>query len=170
MTLDRVNSSNWKEVYRPDEGYPCQSNSNYTILEFSSSNEYKDYFLDTSTTPWSSAIIASNNSVLDVQAKAMIGYIHRIVNPNATNQLEMYPYAFYGETSDWSTTRTITIPNSLQAENPTPNQPTNPSHNSTTNQNNMYELIVIPIVIIGIITITAALLVYSKKHKQRKQD
>ncbi|HLN46463.1 MAG TPA: hypothetical protein VK209_12225 [Candidatus Sulfotelmatobacter sp.] len=162
----RINGSNWKEVYRPDDGFPSQSHSNYTILEFSSSNEYDGYFLDTSTSPpWSFTIIAPNNSILDVQAKAMIGYIHRVPNSNFTSQLDMYPYVFSGETSDWSNTQTITIPISSQPENPTPNQSTNPPNNSTANQINMYEIIVTLIVIIGITAITATLLAYFKKHK-----
>ena len=40
----------------------------------------------------------------------MIGYIRRVYNPNATNQLEMYPYVFTGETSDWGETQIVTIP------------------------------------------------------------
>jgi hypothetical protein len=106
----RANNSNWKEVYRPDDGYPSQSNSEYTILSFPLSDEYQDYFVDTTTNPpWSFSINTSGNSVLVVQAQALIGYVHRVPNPNATNQLDMYPYVFTGEKSDWSNTETITI-------------------------------------------------------------
>ncbi len=120
----RVDSDNWSEVYRPDDGYPTQSSSDYTILSFSSSNEYEGYFLDTSTNPpWSFAIIAPANSVLNVQVEAMIGYIHRVYNPNATDQLSMYPYVFTGETSGWSNTQTITIPE----PSPSPSLPPSPS-------------------------------------------
>jgi hypothetical protein len=117
----RVNASNWSEVYKPDDGYPAQSNSDFTVLSFSSSSEYEGYFLDISTNPpWSFAIIAPANSVLDVQAEALIGYIHRVFNPNATDQLSMYPYVFTGETSGWSNAQTITIPETAPSPSVTP--------------------------------------------------
>jgi hypothetical protein len=46
---------------------------------------------------------------VDFQVEAMTGFVHRVFNPNATNQLEMYPYVFSGETSGWSNTQTLTI-------------------------------------------------------------
>ncbi|MBE3115630.1 hypothetical protein IMZ68_00340, partial [Candidatus Bathyarchaeota archaeon] len=58
---------------------------------------------------------------IDFQVQAMVGSIHRVINPNFTNQLDMYPYVFTGETGDWSNIRTITIPSSELS--PTPSVP-----------------------------------------------
>jgi hypothetical protein len=118
----RVDGGNWTEVYKPNDGFPTRSSGDYTILLFSSSNENKGHFLDTSTNPlWSFSIDAPANSILEVQAKAMIGYVQRVFNPNATSQIEMYPYIFAGESSNWSDTRTIITPDSLS-----PNEETMP--------------------------------------------
>ncbi len=116
-----VSDGNWKEVYRPDDGYPTQSDSDFTTLLFSSSTENEHYFLDTSTNPpWSFAIVAPANSILDLQLEAMIGYIHRVFNPNATDQLTMYPYVFTGEKSGWSNTQTLTIDEASSSATPLP--------------------------------------------------
>lgn len=49
------------------------------------------------------------NAQVDFQVETMIGYVHRIMNPNAADQWDLYPHVFTGETSDWSNTQTITM-------------------------------------------------------------
>jgi hypothetical protein len=57
----------------------------------------------------------------------MIGYISRGYNPNATGELDMYPWRFTGETSGWSETQTLIV--SAPMSPSTKDAP--PSQNST---------------------------------------
>ena len=90
----------------------------------------------------------SAGSHVDFQIEAMIGYVHRVFNPNWTNLLEMYPYVFTGERSGWSDTRTITKPEQEPQQT---------------------ESIEILLAIVLIVTVIGAgLLVYFKKYHHAK--
>jgi hypothetical protein len=94
---------NWTILYLIED-VPTQSNSNHTILSYPLSDENTNsYILGDKILefPFSSQV--------DFQVEAMIGYIHRVLDPNATSQLDLYPYVFTGEESGWSSTQTITI-------------------------------------------------------------
>jgi hypothetical protein len=65
----------------------------------------------------------SSGYQIDFQAQALIGAVHRGYNASATNQLEMYPYVFSGEMSDWSSTQTITLPSTSTLPTSTPTVP-----------------------------------------------
>ena len=135
-------TDNWTELYNPNVDYPIQSNSNYTLV----------YSLNVDSNG------ASSGYQLDFQVQALIGAVHRGYNASATNQLEMYPYVFTGETSDWSNTQTITITEGSispsSSPNPTPT-PTVPEFSSWTIQ-----------LLLTIILASASLLVYHKNQKQ----
>lgn len=105
-------SENWTELYLVED-VPTQSYSECTVLSYALVGE-NTYILG------DKIIEFPAGAQVDFQAGAMIGYIHRVFNPNATNQLEMYPYYFTGETSGWSETRTITILTSTSTTTPTP--------------------------------------------------
>ena len=92
-------SENWIELYLIEE-VPTSSYSEYTVLSYSPIGE-NSYILG------NRMIDFPAGSKVDFQVEAMIGYVHRVYNPNWTNQLEMYPYVFTGKTSGWSATRTI---------------------------------------------------------------
>jgi hypothetical protein len=103
-------TDNWTELYNPNVDYPIQSNSDYTLV----------YSLN-----------ADGNGVtlgyqIDFQVQALIGAVHRGYNASATDQLEMYPYVFSGEISDWSNTQTITIPSTSTSLVSTPTVPEMP--------------------------------------------
>ncbi len=149
----KIGNSDWREIYRPEDGFPTQSSSDYTILSFSSSDEYSGYFVDAVTSyPYSSSIYAPANSSLDVQVEAMIGYVSRVFNPNSTSQLDMYPYKFTGVTSGWSNTQTITI-----SDSPTPSpSPT---------QQEPFPVMPLAVVFVAVFVVCAGLLVYFKKRK-----
>ena len=66
-------------------------------------------------------------NTLTFQVEAMIGYVHRVYNPDATSMLTMYPWRFTGETSGWSETQTVTL--GAPASTTTPD--ISPSQNST---------------------------------------
>ena len=91
--------SYWQELFNPNlDGFPIQTSSNFTIIPIAAEG----------ATGLQYQIPAG--ATTDVQVKAMIGHIERGFNGNATNQIEMYPYVFVGQTSGWSDTHTVTLP------------------------------------------------------------
>ena len=146
----RVNDANWNFLYPNNNSVPNQSDGEYTILSFRSGylgveDQYHlGYKVENLTA----------GDKIDFQVQAMNGSIHRVFNPNATNQLEMYPYVFTGETSDWSNTQTITITATSISVSPSPT-PTIPEFFTWT----------IPL-LLTVMVVLAGLLVYRKKHKQ----
>ena len=102
---------------------------------------------------------------VDFQIQAMIGNIRRIYNPNHTSQLDMYPYVFTGEVSDWSNTQTITMPDG-SASSPTPD-PTTPTTTPTTTTPSDY----IPqttLLLVGIATVVLIVLLLALIRKHQK--
>lgn len=110
-----VNDGNWSLLYTIDD-VPTQSNGEYTILSYPSDQPVVEYQYNLGDRIQD--LFAGDK--VDFQVQAMIGNIHRVFNPNATNQLEMYPYVFTGESSDWSSIQTITIPDTSTSASPTP--------------------------------------------------
>jgi hypothetical protein len=95
---------NWTNLYLVDN-LPSKSSSDYTVFSYVSEqpNCENTYILGDTMPDFPAG------AQVDFQVKAMNGYVHRVFNPNATNQLEMYPYGFTGEESGWSNTQTVTI-------------------------------------------------------------
>ena len=96
---------NWTVQYNVED-VPARTDSEYTTLVYP--------MYDENANAYQIAIIGLVNGFppdaqVDFQAKAMIGYVHRVSNPNFTSQLDMFPYVFTGEESRWSSTQTITI-------------------------------------------------------------
>lgn len=143
----RINGGNWSLLYTIDD-VPSQSSGEYTNLAYPS---------DQPVVEWQYNLGDSIHDLfagdkVDFQVQAMIGSIHRIFNPNATNQLEMYPYVFTGEMSDWSGAQTITIPaTSTLSPTPTPTVPEFPS---------------VTILLLTAAVVSAGLMFYSKKRKR----
>ncbi len=95
---------NWTTLYLTED-MPHQSNGDYTSLFYPLVNEnVGEYDLG------DRAMEFPNGASIDFQVKAMMGYIHRVFNPNATDQLSMYPYVFTGTESGWSQTQTLEMP------------------------------------------------------------
>jgi hypothetical protein len=90
----RINDGNWSLLYTIDD-VPSQSSGEYTNLSYPSEQPFVEY--QYSLGDRIQDLFAGDKA--DFQVQAMIGSVHRIFNPNATNQLEMYPYIFTGETS-----------------------------------------------------------------------
>jgi hypothetical protein len=144
---------NWTNSYNIDDVYPNQTNTEYTVLLFRSQGN--GYFLISNSAYSAShaGFYAPSNGQVDFQMEAMIGSIHR----DASQFLA--PWGFYGETSGWSNTQTITIPENSNSTSPLPNPtfptPTVPEVPSLT----------IPL-LVSMLLATTGLLVYRKKHKQ----
>jgi hypothetical protein len=112
-------ASKWIELYNPESDYLKRSNSDYTVVAFTIGEN----------APYPILNEVSARGQVDFQVQALLGYTHRGYNPNATNQLDMFPWVFDGETSDWSNTQTVTI--DANASTPTPSTSTLPSQNPT---------------------------------------
>ena len=128
----RVNDGNWHLLYPNNNSVPSQSNGEYTILSYLSGHLGFEYLYNLGYTSQNLSI----GDKVDFQVQAMIGSIHRVYNLNHTSQLDMYPYVFTGEVSDWSNTQTITLPDgSVSSSAPdatTPTTPTSPDSISPT--------------------------------------
>lgn len=114
----RANGGDWHLLYPNNSSLPAKSNGKYTILSYPSGHLGLEY-------QFHLGYIAQNLSTgdeVDFQVQAMIGSIHRVFNASATNQLDMYPYIFTGEVSEWSNTQTIIIPANT-SPNPSPTVP-----------------------------------------------
>jgi hypothetical protein len=113
-------SNDWIVAYSLDGGYPQQSNAVNTVLTFAKSVSVRTPEL-------------RPGSQVDIQVQALIGYAHRENNPNETIQTFMWPWVFTGETSDWSDTQTLTIPNDNSTSSPSssPCSTAPPSQNLT---------------------------------------
>jgi hypothetical protein len=147
----------WITIYTTDNGYLTPSNSTYSKVTYS---------LDDNTPPfWDN--IQGGGSV-DFQVQALIGSIHRAYDPNATPPF-VYPWLFFGQTSDWSNTQTIHIPTSTnQSPTLTQTASTNTPNMTTTNSFQVNDLVIIvvavsAVIIIVIVAVAAVLVSRAKK-------
>ena len=106
-------TEDWIELYNPSDGFPSQSSvSEYTEFSYIWGG-------DANTNMGSKSVDLRAGAQVDFQVEAMIGYVSRVYNPNATSQLTMFPWQFTGEKSGWSATQTLTI-EEFQTPSPEP--------------------------------------------------
>jgi hypothetical protein len=123
-------TQNWTIMYPFAEG-PKPSNSDYTTITYELVDSEQNYEMRSFSGIGSNSITGiPGHSTLDFQVRAIFGVMHRISNGSATNILEMYPWVFDGEISDWSNTQSVTIP-AAEAP-PTQISPVSPAPTSTT--------------------------------------
>ncbi len=158
----RINDGNWRLQY-PTNDVPSQSNGEYTNLSYPSGQpvvEYQYYVGGLHD------LFAGDK--VDFQVQAMIGSIHRIFNPNATNQLEMYPYVFTGESSGWSNTQTITIPPNSSDVSPPPAQYPTINTSPEPPQIEPFPTTLVIVSILSVAALAVVLMVYFKKRQRSK--
>jgi hypothetical protein len=145
--------SYWQELFSAGaNGYPIQTSSNYTVIP-----------LSVEGTQALGPIIPTGVTT-DIQVEAMIGHIGR-------NLTVGYPYVFFGETSGWSNTQTVTLPPKIPftfstptpAPTPTPSSNINP--NSITLPVNTF-IAIIAALALSLIALTVFLLRRPRKSKQ----
>jgi hypothetical protein len=96
-------AQNWTNLYFVEDGFLPASNSNYTTVSYSLGEGHV----------WGNLQV---NAQVDFQVEAMIGYVHRTVG--------FMSWFFTGESSGWSNTQTITIPETANTSpNPSPTIP-----------------------------------------------
>jgi hypothetical protein len=99
----------WHELFSAgSDGFPIQTLSNYTIIP-----------LPVDGTQVLGVTIPTG-ATTDIQVEAMIGHIGR-------NNTYPYPYVFFGETSGWSNTQTITIPANVPMSSASPSPSPTPT-------------------------------------------
>ena len=144
--------SYWYELFNPNlDGFPIQTNSNFTVIPIAAEGATETEFQ------------IPTGATTDIQVEAMIGHIGR----NNTMTPYPYPYVFFGETSGWSNTQTVTLP---------PKTPITPSPSPTSTipefPDRTGEIEPFPTLLVVAITVTVAavigvgLLTYFKKRKR----
>jgi hypothetical protein len=151
--------SYWYELFNPNrDGFPIQTNANVTMIPIAAEGAKETAFQ-----------IAAG-ATTDIQVEAMFGHIERGFNPNATNQIEMYPYVFVGQKSGWSDTHTVTLPpkapiglspTTTPTSYQTPDIPRNPPHLDP-----IYYLIPVSVILAIVIIV---ILLYRRHRKTADQ-
>ncbi len=108
--------SYWLELFSAgNDGFPIQTLSNYAVIPL----------------PVEGAqvlgVTIPTGATTDIQVEAMIGHIGR----NNTMIPYPYPYVFFGETSGWSNTQTITLPANVPLSSVSPSPSSTPSPSQT---------------------------------------
>jgi hypothetical protein len=98
-------SEDWIELYRASDGYPTQSDSQYTIISYVL-GENEDTVLGTKMIEFPAY------AQVDFQVEAMIGYTA------AVPTVPCSVWKFFGETSGWSETQIISFPTPSPAPTP----------------------------------------------------
>ena len=92
-------AQDWTNLSFVDDGFFAASNSEYTTVSYSIGEG----------SVWGN--LQANDQV-DFQVEAMIGYVHRTIG--------FMSWFFTGESSDWSPTQTVTIPETSASTSPNP--------------------------------------------------
>jgi hypothetical protein len=99
-------AQNWTNLYSVDNGFLPASNSDYTTVSYSLGEG----------PVWGNL---QANTQVDFQVQAMIGYVSRTIG--------FASWYFTGESSDWSNTQIITIPETSTSTSPSPNPTPTPT-------------------------------------------
>jgi len=152
-------SEDWRELYRPSDGYPTQSDSEYTVISLGALGEN-----GLSLSSGSIAFDVPSGGQMDFQVEAMIGYVSR--KYVGDYGLFSYPYVFTGEESGWSSTQTVTVPDS-STPSPSPTSSIEPTQSPEPQQTELFPPLLIVAASITIVAVIAGLLVYFKKRGGR---
>jgi hypothetical protein len=156
-------AENWVPLYIMGEG-PTPSNSDHTVIAYkltlSETRQDQTYTLGSYDTNISTNSITGlpSNAQIDFRVEATIGYVHRGYNPNATDQLQMWPWIFTGEESGWSNTQTITIDSNPSTSTPDTGSekstaPDQPGNNATVID--LYGIAAAVLVVLGVVGLMA---------------
>jgi hypothetical protein len=140
-------------IFRMFQTYPTQSvDSDYTNI--------------TLTIQSNSLLVGVLN---DIQVEAMLGNIGRHQEYSDTGQYLGAPYVFNGQTSDWSTTQTVSIPNNVPLDSnstspsPTESKPTLPPDTVSADLSLDLALVAVGVLVVAVVF----LLLYVSQLKRR---
>jgi len=143
----RTIDENWTDLYDAEDGYPTQSNSDYTVLSYVLGESAYYPPADYPLSPSMKVGILPTSGQVDFQVQAMIGYRDRGVYSDG-----IMPYVFKGEKSGWSSTQTLTI-----SDSPTPSPEPQPEPFPTA---------FVVAASVAAVVVGAGLLVYFKKRNR----
>jgi hypothetical protein len=158
-------ADNWTVLWTlpGSESFPRQSNSEYTIIPLGIDGPvYTEYFV------YPEIPVGTE---IDIQVEAMIG----VIAPTGFSPLYgPYGAAFSGETSAWSSTQTVTVPENIPlSPTPAPSSSTSPltpteTPTSTTASSSLISFLLIAstIVIAFLLAVIVALLLYIRKQNR----
>ena len=142
--------TDWHTLFNPYAGFLSMDNdADYTVLSYNCSYSPDDGLNF-------NGFIIPVNATVEFQVEALVGYIHHIY----TNPGDPYgKYVFEGQTSGWSNTQTITIPNGSSSVTPAPSStnsqssttPTLPPETISDNSTTILLSIVIATLVISVI-------------------
>jgi hypothetical protein len=148
-------------MYEPSsENYIYRSDSVYTVVAYClGGNNGSDVY-----SRWLTEISAGGQ--VDFQVEALIGYYTRIYGTPVPPFMESYNDVFTGESSGWSNTQTITIPDS-STPSPSPAPSIEPTQSPEPQQTEPFSTLPIVAASIMIVAVVAvSVLVYFKKRKR----
>jgi hypothetical protein len=150
-------SEDWIELYRPSDGYPTQSDSEYSVISLGTLGD-GGFSLVTNA----KMIDVPSGGQVDFQVEAMIGYVYREISIAVPGS----GWIFTGETSGWSKTQTLTVSaSSTPSTSPVP--PIEPTQSPEPQQIEPFTTtIILAAVVAATVVVAAGLLVYSKKRKR----
>lgn len=168
----RIKNHEWNDswlypldnLFRMFQTYPTQStDSDYTNI--------------TLTIQSNSLLVGVKN---DIQVEAMLGNIGRHQEYSDTGQYLGAPYVFNGQTSDWSSTQTISIPANVPLDSTSPNptipETSTPTSPTSTNGNSSEGIDSIPlttfvlVVVIFVLIIAVLSLVLFRRHRKTSNN
>lgn len=150
-------SEDWIELYRPSDGYPHQSDIEYTVISLGTLGG-TGLALKTSA----KMIDVPSGGQVDFQVEAMIGYVHR----SGVTAIPGSGWTFTGEKSGWSSTQTITIPaSSTPPPSPTPlpeqiTEPTRPPEP----QSEPFPIVPVAALLASVVVVAVGLVICFKKR------
>ncbi len=145
----RTSDENWTDLYDAEDGYPTQSNSDYTVLSYVLGESAYYPPADYPLSPSVKVGILPTSGQVDFQVEAMIGYRDRGVYSDG-----IMPYVFKGEKSGWSNIQTLTI-----SDSPTPSPEPQPEPFPTA---------FVVAASVAAVVVGAGLRVYFKKRKRQE--
>ena len=145
----RTSDENWTDLYDAEDGYPTQSNSEYTVLSYVLGESAYYPPADYPLSPSMKVGILPTSGQVDFQVEAMIGYRDRGVYSAGG-----MPYVFKGEKSGWSNTQTVNI-----SEQPTPSPEPQPVP---------FPISLVAVAFIIVVIMTVGLLLWRKKGASGK--
>lgn len=116
----KTDTENWTDLYDAEDGYPAQSNFEFTVLFYVLGESAYYPSSDYPLSPSMKVGILPTSGQVDFQVEAMIGYRDRGAFSGG-----IMPYVFKGERSGWSNTQSITILTGAAASE-LPNQSSSP--------------------------------------------
>ncbi len=147
--------TSWNDNTNWGNNYFRASNLNYTVLSFG--------LLGDNGTNWGPLWLPTYSGLMDFRVQAFIGYSTTVEGaPDPLWHRPTYQTFYTGQTSNWSNTQTISIPDDSVSIS------TSSYPSSTSNLSGLSLVIIVSTAIVALVSVS--LLFYFKKHKHRVES